>query len=429
MLQDGMAGFVWPGADLGTAPMASASSVLKLSAAAPTATSTVSDGGVFFSSDVSASVTLTSTALDPGAFYSSHIPVSTSTATDEGAFFSSDVLTSATDPAVITSTALDPRVFYSSDVATSITTASDGGAFFSSVVSTSAIGSHTSTHCLPTAVHDNPLNPNVAPPIDAVPSCVDYGTLPTTVPNAAGLAVDRGPPFEISDLTALATNMPTGLSSTFTKRDIPRISTNPGPIVGAVVTALGVILLLYLSIKYCVRTSSGTKDLERGNYPYHKEVTRGRRCYRDGSPAATRPEDIPVSEGYGIDPIDLARVQNWQEGVSGKGVFVTRDRVDRAVGADDLQSILTSGGGNGRTYTSPHYPDPILTRKLVPRPRPVTQLPLLAYSAQCTDGGQVSPVSPLNVNDVQNDHNRTRDYSNVSPLNSLTMHRGPSGSL
>jgi hypothetical protein len=381
-----MAGFAWPGANLSTALMASASSVVNSSSAATTATSTATDGG---------------------------------------AFFSSDVLTTATDPAVITSTALDPGVFYSSDVAT----ASDGGAFFSSVVSTSTIGLHTSTHCFPTTVHDNPLNPNVAPPIDAVPSCVDYGILPTTVPKAAGLAFDRGTPVEMSDLTALPANMPTGLSSTFTKRDIPRISINPGPIIGTVVTALGIILLLYLSIKYCVCTSSGTRDLERGNDPYYKEVARGRRRYRDGSPAATRPEDIPISEGYGMDPINLARAQNWQEGISEKGVFITRDRVDRAVGADNFQSIPTSGGGNGRAYTSPQFPNSILTRKLVPRPRPVTQLPLLAYNAQCTDGRQVSPVSPLNVNDVQNNHNRTRDYSNFSPLNSPTMHRGPSGWL
>ncbi|KAG9195206.1 hypothetical protein G6011_00326 [Alternaria panax] len=267
-----MAGFTWPGANAGTV-----SPVLNSPSAHPTVTSPASDGGAFFSSEVS---------------------------------------TSATGFVVVTSTAPDPDVFFSSDVPTSTSTASDGGAFFSSDIPISTVGSHTSAHCLPTAHLDNPLNPNVAPPIDAVPSSVDYGTLPTALPEAVGLSFDHGTPFEMPDLTAPATKMPTGLSSDFTKRDVPRIAANPDPILGVVIVILGIVLALFLLVKYCIRRSSESQDLERGDYPH----TRGRHRHRDGSPPATRPDDIPVSEGYGMDPVDLGRAQSWQEGLSEKGV-------------------------------------------------------------------------------------------------------------
>jgi hypothetical protein len=207
---------------------------------------------------------------------------------------------------VVTSTAPDSGIFYSSDVFTLTSTASDGGAFFSSDTPTSTVDSHPSNHCLPTAHLDNPLNPNVAPPIDAVPSFVDYSTPPIALPEVAGLAFDRGTPFEMPNLTSVGKDMPMGLSSVLTKRAVPRIASNPGPILGAVVIVLGIVLALFLSVKYCLRRSSGPHDLEKGNYPY----TRGRRRYRDGSPSVTRPDDIPISEGYGMDPVDLARAQN-----------------------------------------------------------------------------------------------------------------------
>ena len=135
---------------------------------------------------------------------------------------------------VVTSTAPDSGIFYSSDVFTWTSTASDGGAFFSSDTPTSTVDSHPSNHCLPTAHLDNPLNPNVAPPIDAVPSFVDYSTPPIALPEVAGLAFDRGTPFEMPNLTSVGKDMPMGLSSVLTKRAVPRIASNPGPILGAV---------------------------------------------------------------------------------------------------------------------------------------------------------------------------------------------------
>lgn len=339
-------------------------------------------------------------------------------------FFSTDILASATGPMVVTSTAPDSGIFYSSDVFTLTSTASDGGAFFSSDTPTSTVDSHPSNHCLPTAHLDNPLNPNVAPPIDAVPSFVDYSTPPIALPEVAGLAFDRGTPFEMPNLTSVGKDMPMGLSSVLTKRTVPRIASNPGPILGAVVIVLGIVLALFLSVKYCLRRSSGPHDLEKGNYPY----TRGRRRYRDGSPSVTRPDDIPISEGYGMDPVDLARAQNWQDGFSEKGVHVTRDCVDRASSADNFQSISISGGGNGGAYVSPQLPSSIPTRKLVPKPRPVTQLPVPSSDLRPLDIID-QPVSPLSSDDGQIDHNRTRDYNNVSPLNSPTMRRGPFGWL
>lgn len=357
-----MAGFAWPGADPGTALTASALFVLDLS-----------------------SVTLTGT-----------------------------------------STALDPGAFYSSDVTKSTSTASDGGAFFSSDVSAPTTGSHTSTHCPQTALPDYLLNPNVAPPIDVVPSSISYGTLPTVAPKAAGLAFDRGTPFEMSDPTALATSLPTSLSATLIKRDIPRFSTNPGPIIVVVVIVLGVILLLYLSFKYCARTGLRKKDLEKGAYPYYEGVTRGRRRYRDKSPPVTRLDDIPISEGYGTDPVDLARAQNWQESLVGKGVYATRDRVSRGVGADNFQSTSTPGGGNNSAYNPPRFPSLMPTRKLVPKPRPTTQLPVLSYNTGCTIGPQVSPLS---ANDVRNDRNHTHDYIDISHPKPPKVTRAPSGWL
>jgi hypothetical protein len=325
---------------------------------------------------------------------------------------------------VVTSTAPDSGIFYSSDVFTLTSTASDGGAFFSSDTPTSTVDSHPSNHCLPTAHLDNPLNPNVAPPIDAVPSFVDYSTPPIALPEVAGLAFDRGTPFEMPHLTSVGKDMPTALSSVLTKRAVPRIASNPGPILGAVVIVLGIVLALFLSVKYCLRRNSGPHDLEKGDYPY----TRGRRRYRDGSPSVTRPDDIPISEGYGMDPVDLARAQNWQDGFSEKGVHVTRDCVDRASSADNFQSISISGGGNGGAYVSPQLPSSIPTRKLVPKPRPVTQLPVPSSDLRPLDIID-QPVSPLSSDDGQIDHNRTRDYNNVSPLNSPTMRRGPFGWL
>ncbi|RYN87194.1 hypothetical protein AA0119_g12605 [Alternaria tenuissima] len=317
-----MAGFIWPGASPSTSPTASASSALGSPSTTSTATSTASDGGAFFSSDVPAPTALTSTALDYGTFYSSSISLSTSTASDGSMFFSTDILASATGPTVVTSTALDSGIFYSSDVFTLTSTASDGGTFFSSNTPTSTVDSHTSAHCLPTAHLDNPLNPNVAPPIDAVPSFVDYSTPPIALAEVAGRAFDRGTPFEMPNLTSLGKDMPTGLSSVLTKRAVPRIASNPGPILGAVVIVLGIVLALFLSVKYCLRRNSGPHDLEKGDYPY----TRGRRRYRDGSPSVTRPDDIPISEGYGMDPVDLARAQNWQDGFSEKVDFHFRRR-------------------------------------------------------------------------------------------------------
>ncbi|CAN9393298.1 unnamed protein product [Alternaria alternata] len=419
-----MAGFIWPGASPSNAPTASASSALGSPSTTATTTSTASDGGAFFSSDVPAPAAPTSTALDSGTFYSSSISVLTSTASDGGTFFSSDILASATGPMVVTSTAPDPGIFYSSDVFTLTSTASDGGVFFSSDTPTSTVDSHPSTHCLPTAHLDNPLNPNVAPPIDAVPSFVDYSTPPITLSEVAQLAFDRRTPFEMPNLMSLGKDMPTGLSSVLTKRAVPRIASNPGPILGVVVIVLGIVLALFLSVKYCLRRSSGPHDLEKGNYPY----TRGRRRYRDGSPPVTRPDDIPISEGYGMDPVDLARAQNWQDGFSEKGVHVTRDCVDRAISADNFQSIPISGGGNGGAYVSPQLPSSIPTRKLVPKPRPVTQLPVPSSDLRPLDIID-QPVSPLSSDDGQIDHNRTRDYNNVSPLNSPTMRRGPFGWL
>jgi hypothetical protein len=324
-------------------------------------------------------------------------------------FFSTDILVSATGPTVVTSTALDSGIFYSSDVFTLTSTASDGGTFFSSNTPTSTVDSHTSAHCLPTAHLDNPLNPNVAPPIDAVPSFVDYSTPPIALPEVAGRAFDRGTPFEMPNLTSLGKEMPTGLSSVLTKRAVPRIASNPGPILGAVVIVLGIVLALFLSVKYCLRRSSGPHDL-------------------DGSPSVTRPDDIPISEGYGMDPVDLARAQNWQDGFSEKGVDVTRDCVDRAISADNFQWIPISGGGNGGAYVSPQLPSSIPTRKLVPKPRPVTQLPVPSSDLRPLDIID-QPVSALSSDDGQIDHNRTRDYNNGSPLNSPTMRRGPFGWL
>ncbi|CAN9346417.1 unnamed protein product [Alternaria alternata] len=419
-----MADFTWPGASPSTAPTASASSALGSPPTTSTATSTASDGGTFFSPGVSGPAAPTSTALDSSTFYSSSVSVSTSTASDGGTFFSTDILASATGPMVVTSTAPDSGIFYSSDVFTLTSTASDGGAFFFSDIPTSTVDSHPSTHCLPTAHLDNPLNPNVAPPIDAVPSFVDYSTPPIALPEVAGLAFDRGTPFEMPHLTSVGKDMPTASSSVLTKRAVPRIASNPGPILGAVVIVLGIVLALFLSVKYCLRRSSGPHDLEKGNYPY----TRGRRRYRDGSPSVTRPDDIPISEGYGMDPVDLARAQNWQDGFSEKGVHVTRDCVDRAISADNFQWIPISGGGNGGAYVSPQLPSSIPTRKLVPKPRPVTQLPVPSSDLRPIDIID-QPVSPLSSDDGQIDHNRTRDYNNVSPLNSPTMRRGPFGWL
>ncbi|RYO69452.1 hypothetical protein AA0113_g3978 [Alternaria arborescens] len=419
-----MVGFIWPGASPSTAPTNSASLALGSSSTTSTATSTASDGGVIFSPGIAAPAAPTSTALDSGTFYSSSISVSTSTASDGGTFFSSHILASATSPTVVTSTALDSGISYSSDVSTFTSTASDGGTLFSSNTPTSTVDSHTSAHCLPTAHLDNPLNPNVAPPIDAVPSFVDYSTPPIALPEVAGRAFDRGIPFEMPNLTSLGKDMPTGLSSVLTKRAVPRIASNPGPILGAVVIVLGIVLALFLSVKYCLRRSSGPHDLEKGNYPY----TRGRRRYRDGSPSVTRPDDIPISEGYGMDPVDLARAQNWQDGFSEKGVHVTRDCVYRAISADNFQLIPISGGGDGGAYISPQLPGSFPTRKLVPKPRPVTQLPVPSSDLRPLDIID-QPVCPLSSDDGQIDHNRTRDYNNVSPLDSPTMRRGPFGWL
>jgi hypothetical protein len=169
--------------------------------------------------------------------------------------------------------------------------------------------------------------------------------------------------------------------------------------------------------------------MEKGKYPYYEEVARGRRRHCDGSPPVTRPDDVPISEGYGMDPIDFARAQSWQQGLTEKGVYVTRDGMNQAVGTDNSQSIPTSGSVNGITYTSPQLPSFMPTRKVVPKPRPIIRLPQLAHDAQCTNGRPVSPVSPLSADNVQDNHNRTRDYRDVSPLRSPTMPRTHSGWL
>jgi hypothetical protein len=120
-----------------------------------------------------------------------------------------------------------------------------------------------------------------------------------------------------------------------------------------------------------------------------------------------------------MDPLDLARAQNWQEGFDEKGVYITRSR---ATGAESFQSSGTHENDKGSEYAQP-LPSFLPTRKLVPKPRPITQLPLL-YDAQCTQG---RPVSPLSGYNSLSDNNRTRDYSNVSSLHSPIMHRERSG--
>jgi hypothetical protein len=245
------------------------------------------------------------------------------------------------------------------------------------------------------------------------------------VPKATGVAFDRGTPFEMSDpLNSSAADTSAGHHSAFIKRDNPRFPKNPGPIVGAIITALCVFLVLFLSMKYCIRLSYKSTDLEKGKrscrrYPYSEDVVRGRKRYRNGSPPVTRPDDIPISEGYGMDPVDLARAQNWQEGFDEKGVYVTRSR---ATGADSFQSSCTHENDKASEY-APQLPSFLPTRNLVPKPRPITQLPLL-YDAQYTDG---RPVSPASANNSLPDNNRTRDYSNVSPSHPPTMHREHSG--
>jgi len=406
-----MAAFTWPNAAQGT-----------------------SSSGTMTSSSVTAS-----TAVDPGVFYSSDVAATTSTASDGGAFFSSDVSTTAVASATSTSTAVDPGTFYSSAVPTSTSTASDGGTFFSSDVPVSSIGCHHCTACTKTtsiagahasassflkAVSNNPWNPNVAPPIDALPSYVDYGTVSTLVPQATGVAFDRGTPFEMTDPTMPIADASSDLHSAFAKRDGPRFAKNPGHIIGVIILILGVVLVGFLAIKYCRGLIPTTHDPEQGDsrrrYPhYEKEVVRERRRRRDGSPSTTHFADIPISEGYGMDPVDLARAQNWQDGFDEKGVYTTRDHVDRRTSADNFQSVATHGTGDNAEYRL-QLPSFIPTRRSDPKSRPVTDLPTLARNPEYPAG---QPVSPLSANGPPHDYNRTRDYSDVSPLHSPTMHR------
>jgi hypothetical protein len=420
----GMAAFAWPNAAQG---IASSGITTSPSAATPTAKST----------DVSNPAKHpepTSTASDRGAFFSSDASTITSTAVDSGVFYSSDVAAS-------TSTALDSGMFYSSDVPASTSTASDGGALFSLDVPTTKTGCHHCTACtqtisitgdssrvshIPTAASENPWNPYVIQPMDASPSYVDYGTLSTPRPKATGVPFDRGTPFEMSDPIIPVVNPSQDIHFIFTKRENARFGRNPGPVIGGVLTFFTVVLVIFLSIKYCARSCSRSKkkttDLEKGNssrrYSYYEESVRGRKRRRDGSPPVTRPDDIPISESYGMDPVELARSQNWQEGFDERGVYSTRDCVNRYTGTDNFQSTATYGNGDAGEY-GVQLPSFIPTHRVNPKSVPVTKLPGLARNPEYTAG---QPVSPLDTADEQHDYDRMRDYSDVSPLHSPAMH-------
>ncbi|KAH6868614.1 hypothetical protein BKA58DRAFT_402965 [Alternaria rosae] len=401
----------------------------------PTPTFTASKGDRLLAWDAS---TVASTAVDSVVFYLSDVAELTSTASDGGAFFSSSVSTTAIASATITSTAVDSGIFYSLEIPTFTSTVPDGATFFSSDVPVSSIGCHQCTACtqttsnasaytnaspFPKAVSNNPWNPYIAPPIDVSPSYVDYGTVSTLMPKATGVAFDRGTPFEMTDPTMPIANASSDLHSAFTKQDGPRFAKDPGHIIGVVILALGIVLVCFLAIKYFKSLIPTTHDLEKGNsrrrYPYYEEVVRGRRRYRDGSPQSTRHADIPISEGYGMDPVDLARAQNWQDGFDEKGAYATRDGVDRGTATDNFQSVATHGTGDNTGYQL-QLPSFIPTRSSNPKSRPVTELPALARNPEYTAG---QPVSPLGANGPPHDYNRTRDYSDVSPLHSPTMHR------
>jgi hypothetical protein len=361
----GMAAFAWPNAAQG---IASSGITTSPSAATPTAKST----------DVS----------NPAKH-----PEPTSTASDGDAFFSSDIST-------VTSTAVDSGVFYSSDVPASNSTASDRGVFFSSAVSTPAATTATST---------------------ALYSGIFYPP-----PKATGVAFDRGTPFEMSDPIISVVDPSQHIHVTFARRKNARFGRDQGPVIGGVLTFFTVVLLFFLSIKYCARSCSRSKkkttDLEKGNssrrYSYYEESVRGRKRRRDGSPPVTRPDDIPISESYGMDPVDLARSQNWQEGFDERGVYSTRDCVNRYTGTDNFQSTATYGNGDAGEY-GVQLPSFIPTHRVNPKSVPVTKLPGLARNPEYTAG---QPVSPLDTADEQHDYDRMRDYSDVSPLHSPAMH-------
>jgi hypothetical protein len=357
-----MVAFAWPNAAQGTA---SSGIMASPSTAAPTATTTGT----------------------------ANPPEPTSTASDGGAFFSSDAST-------ITSTAVDSGVFYSSDVAASTSTSSYGGAFYSSAISTSAATTATST---------------------ALYSGIFYPP-----PKATGVAFDRGTPFEMSDPIISVVDPSQHIHVTFARRENARFGRDQGPIIGGVLTFFTVVLVFFLSIKYCARSCSRSKkkttDLERGDsarcYPYYEESVRGRKRRRDGSPPVTRPDDITISESYGMDPVDLARSQTWQEGFDERGVYSTQDRVNRDTSTDNFQSTATYGNGDGGEY-SVQLPSFIPTRRVNTKPVPVTKLPGLARNPEYTAG---QPVSPLDTADEQHDSARMREYSDVSPLHSPAMH-------